>query len=102
MNSMRHPRRIEQKGGVQNATGDPAISRKLKRHRWRFVLIYWLNTPLEARMKIASHITDDALLKRIGGRLARLRLTKNLTQQQLAEQAGLRASHGLVKIRCRS
>jgi transcriptional regulator with XRE-family HTH domain len=40
-------------------------------------------------MKIASHITDAALLKLLGERLARLRLTKNLTQQQLAEQAGL-------------
>lgn len=40
-------------------------------------------------MKIESNITDDALLKLIGGRLARMRLTQNLTQQQLAEQAGL-------------
>ena len=40
-------------------------------------------------MKIASKITDEALLKLIGERLARLRLTKNLTQEQLAEQAGL-------------
>ena len=40
-------------------------------------------------MKIASHITDEALCKLIGERLARLRLTKNLTQEQLAEQAGL-------------
>jgi len=40
-------------------------------------------------MKIASHLTDEALLKLLGERLARLRLTKNLTQQQLAEQAGL-------------
>jgi transcriptional regulator with XRE-family HTH domain len=40
-------------------------------------------------MKIASNITDEALLKLLGERLARLRLTKNLTQQQLAEQAGL-------------
>ena len=40
-------------------------------------------------MKIASNITDEALLKLIGKRLARLRLTKNLTQGQLAEQAGL-------------
>jgi transcriptional regulator with XRE-family HTH domain len=40
-------------------------------------------------MKITPDITDDALLKLIGERLARRRLTKNLTQQQLAEQAGL-------------
>lgn len=40
-------------------------------------------------MKIAPQLTDEALLKLLGERLARLRLTKNLTQQQLAEQAGL-------------
>lgn len=40
-------------------------------------------------MKAASYLTDESLLKLLGGRLARLRLTKNLTQQQLAEQAGL-------------
>jgi transcriptional regulator with XRE-family HTH domain len=40
-------------------------------------------------MKIDTGITDDALLKLIGERLARLRLSKNLTQEQLAEQAGL-------------
>lgn len=40
-------------------------------------------------MKIESNITDEALLKLIGERLARLRLAKNLTQGQLAEQAGL-------------
>lgn len=40
-------------------------------------------------MKITAQITDDALLKLIGERLARLRLARNLTQAQLAEQAGL-------------
>lgn len=40
-------------------------------------------------MKIDQTITDEALLKLIGERLARLRLGMNLTQQQLAEQAGL-------------
>ncbi len=40
-------------------------------------------------MKIVSNITDEVLLKLIGKRLAQLRLTKNLTQGQLAEQAGL-------------
>jgi len=40
-------------------------------------------------MKMASHMTDEALLKLLGERLAQLRLTRNLTQQQLAEQAGL-------------
>ena len=40
-------------------------------------------------MKISSTLTDEALLTVLGGRIARLRLAKNLTQQQLAEQAGL-------------
>jgi transcriptional regulator with XRE-family HTH domain len=40
-------------------------------------------------MSIDANITDAALLQLIGERLARLRLAKNLTQQQLAEQAGL-------------
>ncbi len=34
-------------------------------------------------------MTDGALLKLVGERLAALRLARNLTQQQLAEQAGL-------------
>jgi transcriptional regulator with XRE-family HTH domain len=40
-------------------------------------------------MKITNDLTDDALLTMIGARLARLRLSKNLTQKQLADQAGL-------------
>ncbi len=40
-------------------------------------------------MNISPNITDETLLKLIGERLGRLRLSKNLTQQQLAEQAGL-------------
>lgn len=40
-------------------------------------------------MKINSQMTDEALLKLIGERLARLRVSRNLTQEQLAEQAGL-------------
>ena len=40
-------------------------------------------------MSIEPSLTDQALLQLIGERLARLRLAKNLTQQQLAEQAGL-------------
>jgi len=40
-------------------------------------------------MKIDPTMTDDALLKAIGERLARLRLARNLTQQQLAQEAGV-------------
>ena len=40
-------------------------------------------------MKIDTKMTDEVLLKFIGERLAGLRLSRNLTQQQLAEQAGL-------------
>lgn len=40
-------------------------------------------------MKIDSQLTDEALLALIGERLAALRLARNLTQQQLAQEAGL-------------
>lgn len=40
-------------------------------------------------MKITANLTDEALLKLIGERLARVRLAKNLTQADLAAQAGL-------------
>lgn len=40
-------------------------------------------------MKIDHKMTDDALLQLIGERLAALRLARNLTQRQVAEQAGL-------------
>lgn len=40
-------------------------------------------------MKIDSTMTDEALLTVIGKRLADLRLARNLTQEQLSEQAGL-------------
>lgn len=40
-------------------------------------------------MKINKNLSDAALVKLIGQRLTQLRLAQNLTQQQLAEQAGL-------------
>ncbi len=40
-------------------------------------------------MNEGTGLTDEAFLTQLGGRVARLRLSKNLTQQQLAEQAGL-------------
>ncbi len=40
-------------------------------------------------MKIDPNMTDAVLLRLIGERLSGLRLARNLTQQQLAEQAGL-------------
>lgn len=40
-------------------------------------------------MKITDKIGDEALLTLLGERLARLRLAKNMTQEQLAGQAGL-------------
>ena len=43
-------------------------------------------------MKIIKQATDAAVLTEIGQRLARLRLEKNLTQVQLAEQAGVSKS----------
>ncbi len=40
-------------------------------------------------MKLNAANTDQTLSKLIGDRLGQLRLQKNLTQEQLAEQAGL-------------
>ncbi len=40
-------------------------------------------------MNNEAQLADDAFLERLGRRLAALRLAKNLTQEQLAEQAGL-------------
>jgi transcriptional regulator with XRE-family HTH domain len=40
-------------------------------------------------MKITKQATDEAILRELGGRLARVRLERNLTQAQLAEQAGV-------------
>ncbi len=38
---------------------------------------------------MTKQATDDSILSELGGRLARIRLERNLTQAQLAEQAGV-------------
>ena len=40
-------------------------------------------------MRILKQATDGAILHELGGRLAKVRLDRNLTQAQLAEQAGV-------------
>jgi transcriptional regulator with XRE-family HTH domain len=40
-------------------------------------------------MKITNQAVDSAILAELGGRIARTRLGLNLTQAQLAEQAGV-------------
>ena len=40
-------------------------------------------------MKISGDMSDRAVLKELGGRIARYRLNKNLTQAILAAQAGV-------------
>ena len=40
-------------------------------------------------MDIQDHVTDDAIVQELGQRLARLRLDQNLTQAQLAHEAGV-------------
>jgi transcriptional regulator with XRE-family HTH domain len=40
-------------------------------------------------MKITKQATDEAVLGELGGRLAQVRLERNLTQAQLAAQAGV-------------
>ena len=40
-------------------------------------------------MKIAAHHSDDVVLGEIGARVRRLRLQRNQTQQELADEAGV-------------
>lgn len=40
-------------------------------------------------MKIIASLTDETILKELGGRLAGARLGRNLTQAALADQAGV-------------
>ncbi len=40
-------------------------------------------------MRISSALTDEAILRELGSRLAAVRLARNLTQAALAEEAGL-------------
>ena len=40
-------------------------------------------------MRIERRITDEAVLRELGERLARMRLGRDLTQRQLSEQAGV-------------
>lgn len=40
-------------------------------------------------MKISTNLTDQVILAELGGRLATVRIERNLTQSSLAEQAGV-------------
>lgn len=40
-------------------------------------------------MKILSQLTDDAVLRELGERLGRVRLQRNMTQAELAVEAGV-------------
>ncbi|OFW21043.1 MAG: transcriptional regulator [Acidobacteria bacterium RIFCSPLOWO2_02_FULL_65_29] len=40
-------------------------------------------------MKLSKQLTDEAILRELGGRLAGVRLARNLTQAALAEEAGV-------------
>jgi len=40
-------------------------------------------------MKIEKQLSDDTILREFGERLARVRVDRNWTQEQLAEQAGV-------------
>jgi transcriptional regulator with XRE-family HTH domain len=40
-------------------------------------------------MKISAQLTEDTVLTELGGRLASIRVGRNLTQAELAEQAGV-------------
>lgn len=40
-------------------------------------------------MKLSKQLTDEAILRELGGRLAAVRLARNLTQAALAQEAGV-------------
>ena len=40
-------------------------------------------------MRFSNELTDDAVLAEVGARVARWRLDRNLTQRELADEAGL-------------
>lgn len=40
-------------------------------------------------MQITSSLGDDAILRELGARIERVRLERNLTQQQIADEAGV-------------
>lgn len=48
-------------------------------------------------MRFTNELTDDATLNELGDRIARLRLDRNQTQQQLADEAGL-SRHTLLRL----
>jgi putative transcriptional regulator len=48
-------------------------------------------------MKLTREMTDDAVLAEVGVRLERTRLDRNLSQQQLADEAGV-SRHSLLRI----
>lgn len=48
-------------------------------------------------MRFENGLTDDAALTELGSRLARSRLDRNMTQQELADEAGV-SRHTLVRM----
>ena len=48
-------------------------------------------------MRFGNQLTDAAALQELGHRFARLRLDRNLTQQQLADEAGV-SRHTLLRL----
>jgi transcriptional regulator with XRE-family HTH domain len=48
-------------------------------------------------MRFSNDLTDEATLRELGGRIARSRLDRNLTQQQLADAAGI-SRHTLLRL----
>ena len=48
-------------------------------------------------MKFGNQLTDEATLHELGQRVARLRLDRDLTQQQLADEAGV-SRHTLLRL----
>jgi transcriptional regulator with XRE-family HTH domain len=52
-------------------------------------MILDLKSHIRCDMKIDRYLTDEAVLAELGGRLERTRLERNLTQRELAAEAGV-------------
>lgn len=61
----------------------------VKRHLWHLTTRFYNNTTKLTHMNISYESSDKVILREIGSRIARHRLNRNMTQDTLAEEAGI-------------